>query len=122
MKHMIEHSELTDMRTHLTVVMLASSQLRRKQATETGDTARLQDFLDHALTQLTEDVHRIETLLATTDETAPDGDTDGLERPSRVRRLCGSCVAVVIGFRQRVRMRQRTAAHSLISALNTALM
>ena len=58
-----EHSELIDMRTHLTVAMLAASQLNRKTQ-DLPAAAHLQDYLDQSLKSLVEDVGRVDALVA----------------------------------------------------------
>jgi hypothetical protein len=96
----IEHSELIDMRTHLTVAMLAASQLNRRTK-DLPEAAHLQDYLDQSLKSLVEDVVRVDALIAQTDECAPakiEQPTHHLPRPMQwgfgiIRRfvsgLCG---------------------------------
>jgi uncharacterized protein (DUF2236 family) len=67
-----EHSELIDMRTHLTVAMLAASQLNRKMQ-DLPAAAHLQDYLDQSLKSLVEDVGRVDALVAHVEEYAPAG-------------------------------------------------
>ncbi len=55
----IEHTELIDMRTHLTVAMLAASQLTRKTQ-HLPEAAHLQEYLDQSLKSLVEDVGKID--------------------------------------------------------------
>lgn len=59
----IEHSELIDMRTHLTVAMLAAAQLSRKTK-QLPEAAHLQHYLDQSLKSLVEDVGKVDTLIA----------------------------------------------------------
>jgi hypothetical protein len=66
----IEHAELIDMRTHLTVAMLAASQLNRRTK-DLPEAAHLQEYLDQSLKSLVEDVVRVDALVAQTDECAP---------------------------------------------------
>jgi hypothetical protein len=66
----IEHSELIDMRTHLTVAMLAAAQLNRRTK-DLPEAAHLQEYLDQSLKSLVEDVVRVDTLVAQTDECVP---------------------------------------------------
>ena len=47
----IEHTELIDMRTHLTVAMLAASQLNRRTK-DLPEAAHLQEYLDQSLKSL----------------------------------------------------------------------
>lgn len=58
----VEHTELIDMRTHLTVAMLASSQLVRKTRHIPG-APHLQGYLDQSLQSLVEDVERVDALV-----------------------------------------------------------
>lgn len=66
----IEHSELIDMRTHLTVAMLAASQLNRRTKGQPG-AAHLQEYLDNSLRSLAEDVMRVDALVTQTDGDVP---------------------------------------------------
>jgi hypothetical protein len=66
----IEHSELIDMRTHLTVAMLAAAQLNRRTK-DLPEAAHLQDYLDQSLKSLVEDVVRVDALVVQTDECTP---------------------------------------------------
>lgn len=66
----IEHTELIDMRTHLTVAMLAASQMNRRTKDQ-PETAHLQDYLDQSLKSLVEDVVRVDALVAQTDGCEP---------------------------------------------------
>src|SRR3954471_3277047 len=70
----IEHDELIDMRTHLTVAVLAAAQLRRT-VRDDPDAARFDAYLDQALDNLVEDVRKVDALVAHTEaQTAlPDG-------------------------------------------------
>jgi len=67
---LIEHSELIDMRTHLTVAMLAASQLNRRTK-DLPEAAHLQDYLDQSLKSLVEDVVKVDALVAQTDNGVP---------------------------------------------------
>jgi len=58
----IEHSELIDMRTHLTVAMLAAAQLSRKTQ-NLPEAAHLQCYLDQSLKSLVADVGKVDTLV-----------------------------------------------------------
>src|SRR5947209_14376853 len=66
----IEHTELIDMRTHLTVAMLAASQLNRRTK-DLPEAAHLQGYLDESLKSLVEDVGRVDALMAHADACAP---------------------------------------------------
>lgn len=66
-----EHSELLDMRTHLTVAMLAASQLNRKTY-HLQEAAHLQEYLDQSLKSLVEDIGKVDALVAQVEECAPD--------------------------------------------------
>lgn len=63
----IEHPELIDMRTHLTVAMLAASQLTRRTQ-HLPEAAHLQDYLDQSLKSLVEDVGKVDELIMQTEE------------------------------------------------------
>ena len=65
----IEHAELIDMRTHLTVAMLAAAQLNRKTQ-HLPEAAHLQDCLDQSLKSLVMDVGKVDTLVAQVEEYA----------------------------------------------------
>ncbi len=65
-----EHAELIDMRTHLTVAMLAASQLNRKTQ-HLPEVMHLQDYLDQSLKSLVEDVGKVDALVAQVEECAP---------------------------------------------------
>ena len=62
-KPSIEHDELIDMRTHLTVAVLAAAQLRRT-VKDVPDAARFDAYLDQALDTLVEDVRKVDALVA----------------------------------------------------------
>jgi hypothetical protein len=66
----IEYDELVDMRTHLTVAVLAAAQLRR---TSRGvpNAARFNCYLDQALSNLVDDVRKVDGLVAQTRAQAP---------------------------------------------------
>ena len=66
----IEHAELIDMRTHLTVAMLAAAQLNRKTQ-HLPEAAHLQDYLDQSLKSLVTDVSKVDALVAYVEEYAP---------------------------------------------------
>lgn len=68
--HGIEHAELIDMRTHLTVAMLAAAQLNRKTQ-HLPEATHLQDYLDQSLKSLVTDVGRVDALVAHVEEYAP---------------------------------------------------
>ncbi|MGI8855279.1 MAG: hypothetical protein ACR2JW_05985 [Thermomicrobiales bacterium] len=81
----IEHSELIDMRTHLTVAMLAASQLNRRTK-DLPEATHLQGYLDQSLKSLVEDVVRVDALIAQADACAPATaatPTRHLPRPAR---------------------------------------
>lgn len=59
----IEHAELIDMRTHLTVAVLAASQLHRKTK-NMPEAAHLQCYLDQSLKNLVDDVGKVDALIA----------------------------------------------------------
>jgi hypothetical protein len=69
-KATIEHSELIDMRTHLTVAMLAAAQLNRRTK-ELPEAAHLQCYLDQSLKSLVEDVVKVDALVAQVDTSVP---------------------------------------------------
>ncbi len=75
-----EHTELIDMRTHLTVAMLAASQLNRKTQ-HVEEATHLQCYLDQSLKSLVEDVGKVDALLAQVAEPAPMS----VAQPSRRR-------------------------------------
>ncbi len=58
----IEHAELIDMRTHLTVAVLAASQLHRKTK-NMPEAAHLQCYLDQSLKNLVDDVGKVDALI-----------------------------------------------------------
>ncbi len=66
----IEHTELIDMRTHLTVAMLAASQLTRKTQ-HLPEAVHLQEYLDQSLKSLVEDVGKVDALVAQVEECPP---------------------------------------------------
>jgi hypothetical protein len=66
----VEHAELIDMRTHLTVAMLAAAQLNRKTQ-HLPEATHLQDYLDQSLKSLVTDVGKVDALVAQVAETAP---------------------------------------------------
>ena len=61
------YSELLDLRTHLTVAMLASSQLKRK-AGQAEEFVRLHAYLTHSLVQLQSAIAGLESLGARVDQ------------------------------------------------------
>lgn len=67
---MIEHAELLDMRTHLTVAMLAAAQLNRRTK-ELPEAAHLQGYLDQSLKSLVDDISKVDALVATVEEYTP---------------------------------------------------
>jgi hypothetical protein len=68
-----EHAELVDMRTHLTVAMLAAAQLNRKTQ-HLPEAMHLQDYLDQSLKSLVEDVGKVDALVAQVEEHAPTAE------------------------------------------------
>lgn len=74
----IEHAELIDMRTHLTVAMLAAAQLNRRTK-DLPEAAHLQSYLDQSLKSLVEDIGKVDALVATVEESMPTV----LDRPHR---------------------------------------
>lgn len=66
----IEHTELIDMRTHLTVAMLAASQLTRKTQ-HLPEAVHLQGYLDQSLKSLVEDVGKVDALVAYVEDYTP---------------------------------------------------
>lgn len=78
----VEHAELIDMRTHLTVAMLAAAQLNRKTQ-HLPEATHLQDYLDQSLKSLVTDVGKVDALVAQTEEYAPAD----VEQPHRRRAL-----------------------------------
>jgi hypothetical protein len=66
----VEHAELVDMRTHLTVAVLAAAQLTRKTE-HLSEAVHLQGYLDQSLKSLVEDVGRVDALVAQVEEVAP---------------------------------------------------
>lgn len=61
-----ECEELVEMRTHLTVAMLAAAQLRRATVA-VPDAARFDGYLQQALADLRDDVRNVETLIVRTE-------------------------------------------------------
>ncbi len=59
----IEHSELIDMRTHLTVAMLAAAQLKRKTK-DVPEAVHLQCYLEQSLKSLVDDVEKVDALVS----------------------------------------------------------
>lgn len=59
----IEHSELIDMRTHLTVAMLAAAQLNRKTK-HLPEAVHLQCYLEQSLKSLVDDVGKVDALVS----------------------------------------------------------
>ncbi|HEY8310042.1 MAG TPA: hypothetical protein VIG47_05765 [Gemmatimonadaceae bacterium] len=66
----IEHAELIDMRTHLTVAMLAAAQLNRKTQ-HLPEATHLQDYLEQSLKSLVTDVGKVDALVAHVEEYVP---------------------------------------------------
>jgi len=62
-----KHTELLDLRTHLTVAILAAAQLKRKSP-QVDDIMRLQGYLDRSLIQLQQDITGLESLVVRLDE------------------------------------------------------
>jgi len=85
----IEHTELIDMRTHLTVAMLAASQLTRKTQ-HLPEAAHLQGYLDQSLKSLVEDVGKVDALVAQVEECPPIAAEAPRRRLSRPRRWIGT--------------------------------
>ncbi len=61
----IEYDELIDMRTHLTVAVLAAAHLRRALK-DVPNATRFDGYLDQALNNLVEDVRKVDGLMAQT--------------------------------------------------------
>ena len=57
-----DYIELLDLRTHLTVALLASSQLKRRSA-RTDELARLHSYLERSLMQMQGDITELESLV-----------------------------------------------------------
>ena len=93
----IEHTELIDMRTHLTVAMLAASQLNRRTKDQ-PETAHLQDYLDQSLKSLVEDVVRVDALVAQTDNCEPAAEEAAHHAPRPVKWAFGIVKRAVSGF------------------------
>jgi hypothetical protein len=102
-KPVIEHDELIDMRTHLTVAVLAAAQLRRTVKDMPG-AARCGTYLDRALDNLVEDVRKVDALVAQAETQVPvAADRAVNAKPQRllprlaraplrlVRRVAGGC-------------------------------
>ncbi|MDQ2785888.1 MAG: hypothetical protein M3Y58_12895 [Chloroflexota bacterium] len=86
----IEHDELIDMRTHLTVAMLAASQLTRKTQ-HLPEAAHLREYLDQSLRSLVEDVGKVDALVAQIEEYSPTAvEAPRYRRLSRPRRWIGN--------------------------------
>jgi len=62
-----KYTELLDLRTHLTVAILAAAQLKRKSP-QADDIARLQGYLDRSLIQLQQDIASLESLVVRLDK------------------------------------------------------
>lgn len=75
-----KYTELLDMRTHLTVAILAAAQLKRKSP-RADDLARLQDYLDGSLMLLQQDITGLESLVMHLQEEQPSPKP--LPRPHR---------------------------------------
>ena len=76
----VEHAELIDMRTHLTVAMLAAAQLNRKTQ-HLPEATHLQDYLDQSLKSLVTDVGKVDALVTH----AADGLPAVAEQPHQRR-------------------------------------
>ncbi len=76
----IEHDELIDMRTHLTVAVLAAAQLRRT-VKDVPEATRFDAYLDMALDNLAEDIRKVDALVAQTEAQAPISDCDARSAP-----------------------------------------
>jgi hypothetical protein len=76
----IEHDELIDMRTHLTIAVLAASQLRRT-VKDRPDAARFDAYLDQALTKLVDDIRKVDALVAQTEASARSSDGNCTSMP-----------------------------------------
>ena len=70
MKHEEKYTELLDLRTHLTVAILASSQLKRK-GPKADELLRLHSYLDQSLAQLQDDITSLESLVDRLDDDLP---------------------------------------------------
>ncbi len=112
----IEHSELIDMRTHLTVAMLAASQLNRRTK-DLPEAAHLQGYLDQSLKSLVEDVVRVDALIAQTDACAPATaamPTGHLLRPVRWGLgVFGRCIGNLCGWAHRRHLARITVSYPL---------
>ncbi|MHB8648242.1 MAG: hypothetical protein ACYDAR_20880 [Thermomicrobiales bacterium] len=75
----LEHPELIDMRTHLTVAMLAASQLTRKTQ-HLPEAAHLQEYLDQSLKSLVADVGRVDALVTQAEECTATAQTATVQR------------------------------------------
>ena len=109
-----EHSELIDMRTHLTVAMLAASQLHRRTK-DLPEAAHLQSYLDQSLKSLVDDVVRIDALMARADACVP---AHGAEAPSRLPkpvqwglRMARRSVSGICGWAHRRRIARLTVSY-----------
>ncbi len=119
--YVAEHEELVNMRTHLTVAMLAAAQLRRATGAM-PDAARFDTYLQQALDNLRDDVRHVETLVINAeaeskpvpmhgaDEVCPEQMETGSRLPLPVRligavaRCAASCAAQWVQRRRVVRL------------------
>jgi hypothetical protein len=113
----IEHSELIDMRTHLTVAMLAASQLNRRTK-DLPEAAHLQEYLDQSLKSLVEDVVRVDALIAQTDEYAPVSAKTPMRRLLQPARwglgIIRRSIAGVCGWGHRRRIARLTMSYPFL--------
>lgn len=103
-------TNLTDMRTHLTVANLATAQLRRKSP-RTEESARLFAHLDRALTQIAQDTRRMERTL----DDAPEGDRKRASSPFRV--LFGMAAATALAAAKVRQLTHGQRSHQLLRSL-----
>lgn len=121
-----EHEELVDMRTHLTVAMLAAAQLRRATGA-VPDAARLDGYLQQALDNLRDDVRNVETLIINTEaepepglmrgaaEVRPEQTQTRSRRPLPLR-LVGAVARCAAGCATQWMQRRRVARLHLMTA------
>ncbi len=111
----IEYDQITDMRTHLTVALLAASQLRRRYKGLEAE-QRLHGYLEDALTNLSQDIANVEALVtAFAEESAPVPPS-----PQHILRTV-STVGLLVMAEIRQHMRHRRAARAVLHTAGTPL-
>lgn len=101
-------THLIDIRTHLTVVNLASAQLRRRSP-NTAESARLFAYLDGALTEMEHHTRSIETIL--------EKERQSAQRPNPFRLLVGMVTASALAAAKMRRFAQGRGQRQMMQAL-----